>query len=265
VAITRAEDDQSLVGADTDYYCSAADVLALLMRVVDDDARSTLQEVFSTEERSAVLDQCLLISKADFDLLARRDFLHHVDVPIWADGGGSTQLDLGASGFWPLLDVADLTVGTVAKSSTAYVWESSGMVLPSPSGSGISFPYGRLNVAATISWGWATPPLRARLGQAFLAAAEALKFVARANSGDPAVLGGIEVVNYGGLSVRQYQQGRFAPTIKDFIEHAKDYAYEYWRPTVVSLRPDPAGSNEVDLATVFGQQPYSAYVMGMVS
>jgi hypothetical protein len=263
VAITNASDDQSIVGADWEHYCSAADVLVMLMRVVDDDARSSLQEVFTTDERSAVLDQCLLIAKHDFDLAARRDFLYHENIAIRADGPGGTQLDLGAAGFWPLVDVTALTIQSSLQTATTYTWDANGLVLPDPSGSGLTFTRGRLNVSATATWGWSTPPLRARLGQAYLAAAEALKFVARANSGDPAVLGGIEVVNYGALSVRQYQQGRFAPTIKDFIDKSTDYAYSYWRPTVISLAPDPTGSNEVDLTYVFGQAEYSEYVLGM--
>jgi hypothetical protein len=232
-------------------YCSADDVLAMLLQVVPDDDRAALEATFTDEERAKILSLYLTTSKLDFNLRAKRDVDFHQNVEIAINGSGERTLNLGQMGFWPLIDVTAMTVDRRDIDLDELVLTTDGVV-----SLGVG-SYSRIR--ATISWGYALPPLLARMGQSYYAAADVLKHIARANSNDPGMIGGIEVLNYGPLSVRQYQQGRFAPDIKDFLEKASHYADPYHRPCIFALRPDPAGSNQIDMRAVFGNMDYMAY------
>ena len=242
-------------------YCDEDDVLAMLLQVVPDDDRAALEATFTDEERKKVLSLYLRTSKLDFNLRAKRDLDLHQNVQIAVNGGGGHTLDLGQMGFWPLIDVTAMTVDGRAVDLDKILLTKEGVVAL---GEGGGFSRNIQNVQATISWGYVVPPLLARLGQTYYAAADVLKHIARANSNDPGMIGGIEVLNYGPLSVRQYQQGRFAPDIKDFLEKGSHYADPFHKPCAFALRPDPTGSNQVDLRTVFGNMEYAAYRLSAV-
>ena len=242
-------------------YCSPQDVLARLIQVVPDDARNALEATFTEAEKSKVLALYLGDSKLDYNLRAKRDLDLHQNVDIIADGSGGQVLNLGQAGFWPIVQINSFSVSGSTIDTGKLMWTQEGLVMREDGG---GFPMARMNIKANITWGWNSPPELARVGQACFATARVLRHIARANSGDPGMIGGIEVMNYGPLSVRQYQQGRFAPDIKSAIEDGQIFADPFHKPSVVSLRPNTQGSNEYDLSAIFGAMGYAAYRLSVV-
>jgi len=234
-----------------EVYCDADDVRLLLKGVEPDDAATELSAWLSATNVDAAITGYCEDAKLEFDRVVGRDFELHEDVDVVVDGNGHSVLRLGELGFAPLLDVSALAVSEQVEDVDDYLWYEDGRVTAAEQYNADYvrphlynvFPFGRQNVALTITWGYETLPRDVVRGAAYLAAAQALAHIARSDTQSPGMVGGIQVVQYEDFQVRHFQRSRFSASIETMERKGRQIASYYAGAHAVSLRPDTAGSS----------------------
>ena len=216
-------------------YADRSDVLMYLEGVCKDEEGDALEAWASSTNISSAIDRWLVTARKQIDRWAGIDFVLHEDVDIVVDGMGQQHLPLGQYGFRPLIDMTALTIedGTAADVTDYVLDEWVGMVRPDYDFLGYTlFPRGNLNIALTISWGYDGPPDDIVDANAMLTAARMLPLVGASDLAQPGALGGIQVLEFGEVTVRQYEQGRYSPLIKQYNEEALRIAKDYKIPRI---------------------------------
>jgi len=209
-------------------YATASDVETLLTGILTDITDSDpLSQVLSSTERTTLIASYLDAAGDEVRRLAGRDFGYHEDKWVYVDSSGVNYIDLGNRGFWPLVEVSDAYYVDIY-SSTRITDLDELLVFPS----GLIAWKGTANFAKAvhgiklkITWGWEDPPDEIVRAQAMLAAARLLEYITSTKNVDG--IGGVQVIQYGEMQIRQYQQGRFWQTIKSWREQAEKICKSY--------------------------------------
>ncbi|MHB8994549.1 MAG: hypothetical protein ACYC63_04790 [Armatimonadota bacterium] len=260
--VTRAS-EHIIGGEDTPLasYCDVADVRLVLAGVEPDDAGKELSGWLSAAGADAVIEMYLAEKKEVVDDATGRDFDLHEAVEVAVDGMGESVLDLGGLGFWPLLDLMALAIGRSNQLLGNFVWYQNGTIKPASANLVTfqspmcprTFPRGNQNLKLTISWGYATPPVRIKMAQAQLVAAEVLAHIARANTQSPGMLGGIQQVEYDTFRVTNFARSRYSASIERFELLARKALAKFKTATAISLVPGGYKKSQDTLDQAFGR------------
>jgi len=224
MAVSRASE----VDAGVTSYCDRQDVRTVLLRIAADEDDTTLGAWASKAEVNKFIDLYLEPTRLDLEDMSARDWGYHTDVEVQVSGLGTEMLDLGHFGFWPLIDVTALSIGTTTEDVDDYVWDASGLVLPDEYYGGYPiFPRGNYNINATIDYGYSTVPADVKLAHAEMVACIILPILQASNATDPGGAGGVQRIQYQDMQVTNFQQGRYAPTIKALKEHVRSVTQRY--------------------------------------
>jgi len=215
--ITKAWDDLR-----TGNYDEEGAVEELLTGVLTDAAGTTLAQVLSATEKATIVERYRAMAGDEIRRRAGRDFAFHQDVEVYVNGSGTPYLDLAQYGFWPLYEVSQMLVEDTGQAIDTLIVEPSGLI---HFANEWQFPKGNRNIRLTISWGFSDTvagvrpvPQDVKDAQSMLAAANILEYIQATKNVDG--LGGISIIQYGEMSIRQYQRGRFSPTIDAWKERA---------------------------------------------
>jgi len=246
MAITFARE----LDAGVTSYCDVQDVKMVLLGVAQDADNDTLEGWVSQTEVDRFIRFYFETTRLDLEGMARRDFGYHEDVQVAVDGLGTEVLDLGFYGFWPLESIDAMSISGEDCDLSEYTFNSDGTLKPSDYWGGFPvFRRGHLNIELTLTYGYSTPPDDIKVAQAELVACKILPLITASNAGDLAGLGGYQRVQFGEVSVTHYQQGRYAPFLRELKEHVAQVASRYTRPTMAIGRPmTPASSTAITLS-----------------
>ena len=181
----------------------------------------------------------LVTTRKQIDGWAGIDFVLHKNVSVSVDGTGSQFLPLGQYGFRPVLDMTALTIGDSVEDVTDYeVDEWQGLLRPTDNYQGyVIFSRGNRNIDLTLTWGYHSAPEDIVDANAMLAAARLLPLVGASDLAQPGALGGIQTVEFGEMRIRQYEQGRYTPLIKQYTAEAQRIARDYKIPRISQGKP----------------------------
>lgn len=243
-------------------YCDVADVRSILAGVEADDAGVELSNWLSQSAADAVIEMYLSDKKQLVDSTARRDFDLHEDVDVVVDGPGESLLNLGKSGFYPLLSVSALTVANTEQELDNYVLYRDGVIKSKLWGVtqtfvnpaiARTFPRGNQNIAATITWGYAAVPQDVVMAQARFVAAEVLAHIARANTETPGMIGGIQKVEFEDYRITNFARSRFSASIERLEKQATKDLAAYRTYHAESLKTSPEMSSRDTAGGVYGR------------
>lgn len=219
-------------------YCDRQDVRTVLLRVASDVADTTLAAWASTAEVDKFIDLYLEPTRLDLEAMACRDWGHHTDVEICISGNGTETLDLSQYGFWPLLGLSSLTINDDEQDLDDFVWSADGIIAPVYYyGGRVIFYRGNYNIDAVIDYGYETVPADVKVAHAELVALAILPILQAASTADPAGVPGVQRIQYQDIQITNYQQGRYAPTIKRLEAHVKSVVDRYRLPRIAMARP----------------------------
>lgn len=203
----------------------------------------------SRAEREEILQDLIAESRLWTNDKSGRDFDYHESVDIAVDGTGSDNLNIGESGFVPLVEVTAMTVSGSSCTLDDYVYYREGRVVlgtNSPrsryvSGRSNAFPRGRQNVELTISWGYEEAPLDIKMAQTRRVLATVLLELEAANADSAGLNAGYDRIDYGDLQIRVGGDSRYGDLIDRLNEEALKTCFRYRDAGVVSGHANFAG------------------------
>lgn len=241
--ITRAC-DHNVTSASEPRYCSTQDVLDEVNSVAVDDEGNALGGIFQKAERARLLAAYITAARLWVEKKAGHDFEQHDEVLVYLDGSGSDVLDLSPLGFVPLLDVTDLTIDGYPqtldvdygadRAGRLFRVSSTGAASGKAYSRGATFPWGRQNVSAKLSWGYTEYPSDIVRAQAMKVTADLLRNAQRSDgAGGTDLPGGVSSILFGSdLRVDMPARGRYADMIADLEKRATSICLGYALPKV---------------------------------
>jgi hypothetical protein len=263
IVVTQASDHQ-IVDVPAVRYCTEQEVLSLLFGVAQGDDASALGAWASTTQRSNLIDWLIKITRAEIEKYTGHDFEMHEDVDVRVDGTGGDILDVGLSGFWPLVDVTSITSYTDIDSpeiidTANLIGYKDGRILNNDQT--YLWPYGVQNIAITLSWGYTSYPEEIKYAQSLLCACRILSLVQAGDLNSSGVLGGAQSMEWNGFRITVPAGGRYAKTIAQFKLDADNLCALYSRPLVVGLNFQTAAERASQVGTRARRTPNARFVV----
>lgn len=238
--VTRANEHE-VSGLSEERYCVVGDVITELRKVEQDSVNNPIGNLLDTALRdtligSAITDARLWVEASD---QANRDFEHHESVDVYLDGSGTDAMDLSRYGFTPLLDISAVEIdGLAVDLDDDYVADARGRLrantnnYPSVYGKEPRWgdPFwakGTQNVTATLTWGYTSYPSDIISATALKAASLILAWIARNDTEQGDIPGGIRAIHYGNDLVVQTGEMRYAGPIKWMESEARRRCLRY--------------------------------------
>lgn len=230
-------------------YCSADDVRIYLAGLGADDEQNFLGSYFDAGTADAKLGKLLKQAKKMVDKTVGHDFELHEDVEIVVDGNGLPELQLNKYGFFPLIDLTELAIDGYAEVVTDFeVYTDGRLACPTihsaigevPWRSWGKFPRGRLNIEATISWGYEEVPIEIEMATAYFVGYHLLNQLRPVKDlTSPGIAPDITSISYGDTKFNVSSEGRFSSLALWMLKEAKKLCQGYVNTIVTAPNPLP--------------------------
>ena len=230
-------------------YCSADDVRIYLAGLGADDDNNFLGSYFDAGMADAKIAKLLQQAKKMVDKTVGHDFELHEDVEIVTDGTGTPEIQLNKYGFFPLIDLTAMTVDNYVEDVTNFeVYVDGRIACPTIRTvlgevqwrSWGKFPRGRLNITATISWGYTSVPIEIEMATAYFVGYHLLNQLRPVKDlTSPGIAPDITSITYGDVKMNVSSEGRFSSLALWMMKEAKKLCQSYVNTIVTAPNPMP--------------------------
>jgi len=234
-------------------YCSRNEVLELAAGIDTDDDDLVFSSFGAEAVRNRFIDRQLPMGFKDVNMWARRDFAHHASKTVTLDGMNTDVMILSEWGFYPLLDVASLTIDDslideddyktyYGEESRVEYAETSVFVPPLPKRKMDTalFTGGVQNVSIVMTWGYVRCPDEIRDAQCYAVIARCLRHLGSVTDPkSPGIPAGTEQVTEGPFRFAVTKGGRYSAQADAMVKMAKELCFDMQRVKVLTAEvPD---------------------------